>query len=185
MPGVVVVNILVVDLEATCSDDGSIPLEQAEIIEIGAVLVQTDSLNDYNPFQSFVRPVRNTILTPFCTKLTTITQEQIDESLIFEKTYPRFADWLNRCGGAEVFASWGDWDWKQLHKECGECRYEFPIKRNVSIPNAARKLLGFSNKFRLARHFGIKWQGTLHRGIDDARNYASIVVKMLEIGWKP
>ena len=30
---------LIVDLEATCSNDGSIPREEMEIIEIGAVML--------------------------------------------------------------------------------------------------------------------------------------------------
>jgi inhibitor of KinA sporulation pathway (predicted exonuclease) len=35
-------NILVVDLEATCSDDGTIPPEAMETIEIGACWVNAD-----------------------------------------------------------------------------------------------------------------------------------------------
>jgi hypothetical protein len=35
---------LVIDLEATCDDTGSIPREQTEIIEIGAVLVDAETL---------------------------------------------------------------------------------------------------------------------------------------------
>lgn len=64
---------LVIDLEATTSDDGSLPPEQMETIEIGAVLVDAQTLAVVDEYQSFVRPVRHPRLLPFCTKLTSIT----------------------------------------------------------------------------------------------------------------
>lgn len=70
-------NILVIDLEATCSNDGSISGSNMEIIEIGACWVNPQG-KIIDTFQSFVRPVVNIILTPFCTQLTTIKQDQVD-----------------------------------------------------------------------------------------------------------
>ncbi|MEL6327929.1 MAG: 3'-5' exonuclease [Cyanobacteria bacterium J06626_23] len=61
---------LVVDLEATCADDKSIPRKQMEIIEIGAVMLHARSLQIESEFQSFIRPVVHPQLTPFCTALT-------------------------------------------------------------------------------------------------------------------
>ena len=48
-------HILVVDLEATCCDLQSIPRHQMETIEIGAVMVSTDSLMIVDEFQTFIR----------------------------------------------------------------------------------------------------------------------------------
>jgi len=62
-------KILVVDLEATCSDDGSIAPEEMEIIEIGACWA-TESGVVLQRFQHFVRPLQRPILTPFCKSLT-------------------------------------------------------------------------------------------------------------------
>ena len=68
---------IVLDLEATCCDDDSIPREETEIIEIGAVLVDAATLTPGLEFQTFVKPLRHRVLTPFCTKLTTITQADV------------------------------------------------------------------------------------------------------------
>ncbi|MES8989501.1 exonuclease, partial [Cutibacterium acnes] len=56
---------LVVDLEATCADDGSIAPEDMEIIEIGAGWA-TESGVVLERFQHLVRPLVRPILTPFC-----------------------------------------------------------------------------------------------------------------------
>ena len=54
---------LVIDLEATCDDQGGVPRHEMEIIEIGAVLVAADTLAPLDEWQSFVRPVRHPELT--------------------------------------------------------------------------------------------------------------------------
>jgi len=55
---------LVIDLEATTSDDGSLPPNEMETIEIGAVLVNAKSLLPVDEFQTFDRPVRHPQLLP-------------------------------------------------------------------------------------------------------------------------
>src|SRR5690606_27193428 len=74
--------ILLVDLEATCSDDDSISAEQMETIEIGACWVGSDG-TVFERFQSFVRPVANPKLTSFCTNLTGIQQGNVDGAPLF------------------------------------------------------------------------------------------------------
>ncbi len=69
--------ILVIDLEATCSDDGSMTREQMEVIELGAVWA-TPAGVIINALQCFVRPVERPILKPFCMALTHIEQAQIE-----------------------------------------------------------------------------------------------------------
>lgn len=71
-------NYLVIDLEATCCDSGTIPQGEMEMIEIGAVVADARSLQPVDEFGAFVRPVRHPILTEFCTALTSITQQQVD-----------------------------------------------------------------------------------------------------------
>ena len=71
---------LVVDLEATCCDRGNIRKEEMEIIEIGAVMVHSESLSIVDEFQSFIKPIRHPILTEFCKSLTSIAQAQVDRA---------------------------------------------------------------------------------------------------------
>ncbi|MDJ0577463.1 MAG: 3'-5' exonuclease [Xenococcaceae cyanobacterium MO_234.B1] len=68
---------LIIDLEATCSDTKQISRRKMEIIEIGAVMVEAENLNIVSEFQTFIKPVRNPILTDFCTKLTEETIEKL------------------------------------------------------------------------------------------------------------
>ncbi|MCY4501696.1 MAG: exonuclease domain-containing protein, partial [Alphaproteobacteria bacterium] len=84
-------SLLVVDLEATCSDDDSVPKHEMEIIEIGAVLVEPAGLQPVGEFQSFVRPGLHPRLTGFCTGLTTIRQSDVDAAPRFPEVLKRFA----------------------------------------------------------------------------------------------
>ena len=43
---------LIIDLEATCSDDGSIPESEIEIIEIGAVMQNSITFEIQSEFQT-------------------------------------------------------------------------------------------------------------------------------------
>lgn len=101
---------LVVDLEATCDDLHTIPRHESEIIEIGAVLVDGASLRPIAEQTIFVRPFVHPELTPFCTQLTTITQEMVDHALPF----PAAASRLAAFGAGALFCSWGAYDRNQL-----------------------------------------------------------------------
>jgi len=76
---------LVIDLEASCDDRGSIPHQDREIIEIGAVMVKVQDFTPVDEWQSFVRPIRHPMLTPLCTRLTSIQQSDVDSA-------PRFPE---------------------------------------------------------------------------------------------
>jgi len=80
---------LVLDLEATCCDKGSIAKNHMEIIEIGAVMVEPATLTIVDEFQSFVKPIRHPILTEFCKSLTSIAQTLFrDRSHLPRSQYP-------------------------------------------------------------------------------------------------
>ncbi|MDR2872715.1 MAG: exonuclease domain-containing protein [Xanthomonadaceae bacterium] len=169
---------LVVDLEATCCNDGSIPQQQMEIIEIGAVMVDADSFAVIGEFQSFVRPVRHPRLTSFCTQLTSIRQEDVDTAPDFSEAASAFKRWLRDYPGF-VFCSWGDYDFRQLHQDCDFHRLANPISAmhlNVRRLLTERQRLiqkpGLKAAVRMA---GLAFAGIPHRGIDDARNIARLL----------
>jgi inhibitor of KinA sporulation pathway (predicted exonuclease) len=88
---------LVVDLEATTSDDGSMPPEQMETIEIGAVVVNAATLEPVDEYQSFIRPVRHPRLLPFCTRLTSITQAMVERAPLFPDAFAALQAKLAGC----------------------------------------------------------------------------------------
>lgn len=170
---------LVIDLEATTSDDRSLPKHEMETIEIGAVLVELASLATADEHQTFVRPVRHPRLLPFCTELTRITQAMVDGAPGFPEALRATCErlvWPHP--GQTVFGSWGDYDDRQLRQDCAYHRIPFPLPPHVNLKRRFSEALGLPKKLGMAdalAHVGLPLIGTHHRGIDDARNIARLL----------
>jgi 3'-5' exoribonuclease 1 len=169
---------LVIDLEATTSDDGSLPQDEMETIEIGAVLVCAATLEPEVEFQTFVRPVRHPTLLPFCTKLTSITQEMVDPAPGFPEAFATLCSRLVVGRRGLVFGSWGMYDKTQFERDCAYhgVAYEMPCHMNLknafSAARGKRRRYGMEKALALC---GLPLDGTHHRGIDDARNIARML----------
>ena len=173
---------LIVDLEATCSDNGFIPRGQNEIIEIGAVMLAADSLTVVGDFCAFIKPVRHPDLTSFCTQLTSIQQADVDRAQGFPETLHRFRVWADSFGDY-VFCSWGDYDRKQFHVDCDYHRVSWPFSSghlNLKIAFSQALQVKKMGMTQALERLGLPLQGTHHRGIDDARNIARIVQTILK-----
>ena len=173
---------LIVDLEATCANDNSISRQQMEIIEIGAVLLNSKTLQIESEYQTFVKPILNPLLTDFCKSLTSISQQDIDDAPFFSQALKNFQSWFYPFG-SYIFCSWGDYDKNQFKQDCNlhGVGYPFPgehlnLKREFSLSIDSQKKFGMAGA--LAK-LGIELEGIHHRGIDDARNIARIVQKVL------
>ena len=169
---------LILDLEATCSNDGSIPSQEMEIIEIGAVMVNRSSWEIDSEYQQFIKPVIHPKLTDFCTQLTTITQQDVDTAPIFPEVIPQFKEWIDSYPD-NIFCSWGNYDKKQFIQDCQFHNLAYPFgSEHRNIKKEFSLYLGDKKKrFGMAQaleYLGIELQGTHHRGIDDARNIAAI-----------
>lgn len=79
--------LLVLDFEATCDENRGFGPQ--EVIEFPTVVINTCTLQKEAEFHSYVRPVRNRKLTPFCTSLTGITQEQVDPAPTFPEVWEK------------------------------------------------------------------------------------------------
>lgn len=171
-------HVIVVDLEATCSDDGAVPRDQMEVIEIGAVLVDTAELSVQDEFQSFVQPVRRPELTGFCTKLTGITQDMVAEAPTFADAIKAFKGWMRLGERHAMFGSWGDYDRKQLQQDCRYHSLAYPMPPHINLKQAfsdrqgRRKRYGMAGALRLC---GLSLDGDHHRAFDDARNIAKLL----------
>jgi inhibitor of KinA sporulation pathway (predicted exonuclease) len=175
---------LVIDLEATCDENHRIVRERTEIIEIGAVLVAESTLRIEDELQTFVKPVVHPQLTPFCTKLTSIRQEQVDAA----PKFPEALDKLRAFVGKKsvLFCSWGDYDKNQFARDAGRYRVSLPFgKDHMNLKRAFSERLGESRPYGLGQALtraGLRFQGTAHRGIDDARNIARLLPMILGRG---
>lgn len=168
---------LIVDLEATCSNDDSIPSPEMEIIEIGAVMLNRATWEIDAEFQQFIQPVRHPQLTAFCTELTSIRQEDVEQSPQFTEVISRFKEWIYSFP-MHIFCSWGNYDKKQFIQDCEFHHVPYPFaSEHRNIKKEFSEYLGVSKRFGMAQalqHLGIELIGTHHRGIDDARNIAAI-----------
>jgi inhibitor of KinA sporulation pathway (predicted exonuclease) len=169
----------IVDFEATCCNKGTIPSQEMEIIEIGAVMVDASTFQVIDECQTFVRPVRHPKLTLFCTALTSIQQKDVSGAPAFKEAIAQFKTWLYRYSSF-LFCSWGDYDRKQLQQDCQFHNVPYPInaphinlKRLIAKCQDLPKKPGLAQAVQLA---GLEFVGTHHRGIDDARNIARLLV---------
>jgi inhibitor of KinA sporulation pathway (predicted exonuclease) len=170
------VSYLVIDLEATCDEHHRIPREETEIIEIGAVLVDA-SMQVVDSWQTFVRPVIHPRLTPFCTQLTSIEQAHVDGAPRFVDAMAALGQFL--AGRTPLFCSWGDYDRAQLAREALRDGVKLPlgdqhynIKEAFNERAGGKKRRGVGQALQFA---GLRFEGTPHRGIDDARNIARLL----------
>lgn len=169
---------LIVDLEATCSDDGAVPRHEMEIIEIGALVQSSRTLEIESEFQTFVRPVRHPELTAFCTELTGITQEDVAGAPPFREGLAAMQEWMSAFDDW-LFCSWGDYDRNQFLQDCEFHRLAYPFPSgHLNLKAEFARAVGRTKKMGIAgalRYLGMDFQGTHHRGLDDARNIARIV----------
>jgi 3'-5' exoribonuclease 1 len=70
---------VIVDLVATCWGKGTSP-DRQEIIEIGAVSLDSNVGPASEEFACFVRPLIRPFLSAFCVKLTGVRQEDVDRA---------------------------------------------------------------------------------------------------------
>jgi inhibitor of KinA sporulation pathway (predicted exonuclease) len=168
---------LVVDLEATCDENHKIPRNQTEIIEIGAVLVDGATLAPAGELGTFVRPVARRTLTPFCTKLTSITQADVDSAPLFPQALAKLGALI--AGRDALFCSWGDYDRDQLARDAQRHGVRLPFgPGHLNLKRRFSEQLGESRPYGMAaalRRVGLRLAGTHHRGIDDARNIARLL----------
>lgn len=170
--------LLVVDVEATCCDQGSIERPDMEIIEIGAVMVETSTMTQVSEFSTFVRPVVHTHLTPFCTKLTSIQQVDIDQAPLYSEAIHHMTEWMGDYSNC-AFCSWGNYDRYQFQYDCERNRTPYPfgnahfnLKAMFHKNQPIKKRCSVSTAMRFAN---LTFEGTPHRGIDDARNIAKLL----------
>jgi len=128
-----------------------------------------------------VQPVDEPELSEFCRNLTSIRQEDVEGAPRFPIAFSAFLDWI---GTAEAtLCSWGNYDRNQLLVDCRRHQLEPPallesylnLKGKFSERQNGRRY-GVKRALRL---LGIPFEGTHHRGIDDARNIARILIRIL------
>lgn len=147
------------------------PNEHREIVQIGAIRVNGKTLAEGgDPFDVFVKPVRNPTLSTFFTNLTGITQETVErDGVDFSSAINRFAAW----SGELPLASWGN-DPMMLAENCHLAQIPFPFRperffdiRTVFGAGGIRADQYYSST--IVRAFGKEPERRGHSGLNDSR----------------
>jgi len=173
-------HILVVDIEATCWEGATPGGQSNDIIEIGICPLEVATRERLERRSILVRPERSTI-SPFCTQLTTLTQEQVDAGIslkqactILEKEY---------AATQRIWASYGDYDRKQFERQCREQNVHYPFgTTHLNVKTLFALMRGLPHEIGMASALEMmerKLEGTHHRGHDDAWNIAGILADVL------
>lgn len=106
-----------------------------EIISIAGVIIDENN-NTIDEFNKLVRPIKNVIIHPFCTKLTGITQDMLDNANFFGSVVADFMDFIKKYRKDELFIYvWGDFDVQAIDRTFKITRYsgEFEYIRDKIV----------------------------------------------------
>uniref|UniRef100_T1JM46 Exonuclease domain-containing protein n=1 Tax=Strigamia maritima TaxID=126957 RepID=T1JM46_STRMM len=130
---------LVLDFEATCENKKQI--QPQEIIEFPCLKVNGKTFEIDSVFHQYVKPRVHPQLTTFCTELTGIIQEMVNDEPHFEQVMevrklvfrvPMFDNWMKKeklldSNVKSIFVTCGDWDLNiMLPNQCKYFAYDLP-----------------------------------------------------------
>ncbi|AYU79165.1 phosphotransferase, putative [Leishmania donovani] len=196
---------VVLDFEATCEEDRRIA--DAEVIEFPMILVDARTATPVAEFQRYVRPVKNPVLSRFCTELTGITQDMVSGRDPFPVVYCEALQFLAEAGLGDAppmrsycVVTCGDWDLKTMlpaqMRVSGQQGTPLSFQRWCNLKKCMSQL-GFGNGSGcggaapplrpsgmpdMLQMLGLPLQGRHHSGIDDCRNLTAVLCALLRRG---
>lgn len=172
--------VLVIDVEATCWDHPAPEGMKSEIIEIGISAIDYKTKEIRLKDTIIVKPEYSTV-SKFCNELTTLTDEYLEEhGVSFAEACKRLEKEFKSRD--RVWMSWGEYDRKQFERDCKEKGIRYPFGRTHIN---AKPLFSFAYGIgtdlgvnQALEHLGMTFDGTPHRGDDDAYNISRILQKV-------
>lgn len=180
MPRRILDRIVVVDVEATCWEADPPPGQTSEIIEIGVCLLDVASGERLDRESILVRPTQSSVST-FCTHLTSLTQEQVEQGASFEDACSVLRTRFKTK--ERVWASYGDYDRGMFEHQCKRQEVKYPfsaghinVKTLLGTIHGLKYEIGLSKALKL---LSVPLEGTHHRGVDDAWNIAAVLSRII------
>ncbi|MFW5709132.1 MAG: exonuclease domain-containing protein [Chloroflexota bacterium] len=168
--------VVVVDVEATCWRGRPPEGEQQEIIEIGVCLLDIETGIPHKKDRILVKPTRSTV-SRYCTRLTGLTQEQVEAGISFAGACQLLADIYQTASRA--WASWGNFDREIFAAQCLLLDVAYPFSQHhINVKPLFSACQGLPEPVGLKRALKVlrwKFEGRLHSGQDDAWNIARIL----------
>lgn len=172
-------KLIIIDLEATCWDDKprDFVAKNQEIIEIGITVLSPKEKAILSNETFLIKP--STKLSEFCTNLTTITDDMLNDKPSLKETLSEIDKKYNLRN--YVWGSWGYYDLNQLKRETKRKNIKNPffdknhinLKTKVALDNGWSKGVGIEKALKI---LNLSFDGTPHRAIDDTKNIAKILI---------
>lgn len=171
----------VVDVEATCWEGAPPPGQEGEIIEIGIAEVDVKAACVLRAESILIKPVRSEV-SAFCTKLTTLTAKDLENGTTFARARDSLV--VKYSSEDRVWASWGDYDRNQFERDSRSSGARYPFGgRHINLKTLFSVMHGLHGELgmdKACEHLGMTPVGVHHRGGDDAKNIANLLVHLLE-----
>jgi len=173
-------QIIVIDVESTCWKGRPPEGQASDIIEVGVCLLDLQTLERSDKRSIMVKPTRSEV-SDFCTELTSITAEDVEDA----GTLADACRALRKKFGSKdrAWASFGDYDRRQFERNCSALDVSYPFgPTHYNVKNVLAVGLGLEREPSLieaCEMLGVTFEGTHHRGDDDAWNIAAVMVKLL------
>ena len=160
--------------EGAKENNWSGPGQYREIVQIGAVRFDVETLEERESFEIFVRPVRNPVLSPFFVGFTGITNDKVlAEGVAFDVAFRRFGDF---CGD-RLKVCYG-WDNDVMRENCllndrpdwqksytGESISPWFAAQGIDVKKV--------NSGKLAKTLGLDLAVFEHNALEDVRSIAA------------
>ena len=185
-------EIVVYDLEYTSWEgslerDWSHPHEEREVVQIGAVKLDSrQGLKEIDTLDLLVRPRLNPILSDYFIRLTGITQQALEiRGMDFADALVQFSQFVGTAG----YACSNGHDVEILCENCSLYAIGFPLDksrfRDISV-HLSREAGRSSHvtSSNLDEAFGIRLDLPSHDALGDARNIAGVLRHLSESGHK-
>ena len=149
------------------------PNEYREIVQIGAILVETENFQELDAVTLFVNPVKNPQLSEFFINLTGITQEELNrEGTDYAAALEKFAAWSN---GLELHCFGIDGQVMKENADLIGVDFPFEMSRFKNLREFFKQYGIPADDYMsstLVQAFGKKNERREHNGLADARNLA-------------
>lgn len=174
-------KIIVVDLESTCWNGPT--TEISEIIEIGICELDAETGEISKARGIIIKPVKSKI-SKFCTELTTITQDMVDtEGISLGEAFSIIENEYDLKNNNWI--SYGEYDYNMFIRDSKNKSLGNPfLKNHINIKSEFARLnklrkkgVGLRKALSMCK---LEFDGTHHRGVDDAKNIAKLVYKIIK-----
>lgn len=172
---------LILDFELACWRYGIPKGKRQDIIEIGVCTYDFKTRKISKAESIYIKPEKADI-SPFCTELTGITPEIIEEKGIpLKEAIDKLVDKYD--SNRRIWFSWGHHDKRFIERDCRYYKLSNPMHvQHIDARDLfAMKYLEEPNVEGALEMLGLEFEGSPHSGKDDAYNTARI---LREILWK-